>query len=434
MKKRKYLMWAVILLIAAGLFCIAYGQNNKVVLEVGIFSDSNWDVPNANVYTIMDKTVEKFEKEHPGVKVQYESGIRKKDYSEWLSRKAMKGELPDVFFVTSEDFYTYSTMGILKKLDAKVSSDKDFRENYFFKTGMEAGQYHNTQYALPYEIVPKLMFVNRTLLEKEGFSVPETDWTWDDMEKICREVTKDTDGDGVIDQFGTFNYGWKEAAYSNGAEMFDVDGKQAYFSDKKMIDAVKFTKTLDNLNQKRKVTQKDFETGRVAFMPLSFSEYRMYKTYPYKIKKYSGFQWDCTTMPAGPQGDNISEVNTLLVGMNEHTKHEELAWEFMKTLTYDLEIQRDIFHYSQGASSLKYVTGSKYAESIIRRDMDADEKVIDCKLLESVIENGKTVRKFSGYDSAMLFAESRIEEMYENDKNIESSIKILQRDILNFVK
>ena len=434
MKKRKYLLWAVVILIVTGLFCIIYGQNKKVVLEVGIFSDSNWGVPSANAYVAMDRAIEKFEEEHPGVEVHYESGIRKKDYYEWLSRKAMRGELPDVFFVTSEDFYTYSTMGILKELDTRVVIDENFREEYFFKTGIEAGKYHDIQYALPYEMVPKLMFVNRTLLEKEGFSVPDTDWTWDDMEEICRAVTKDTDGDGVIDQFGTYNYGWKEAAYSNDAKMFDVDGKKAYFSDKKMIDAVKFTKTLNNLNQKRKVTQKDFEAGRVAFMPLSFAEYRMYKTYPYKIKKYSGFRWDCTTMPAGPRGDNISEVNTLLVGMNEHTRYEELSWEFMKLLTYDTEVQRNIFKYSQGASGLKYITGSKFAESIIRRDMDANEKVIDCKLLESVIENGKTVREFSGYDSAMLFAESGIEEIYENGKNVESSIKILQRDIVNFIK
>lgn len=434
MKKRKWLLITFCILIVSGIFCVLYRQNKKVVLEVGMFSDSNWDVPTANAYIVMDKAIEKFEKEHPGVEVHYESGIRKKDYSEWLSRKAMKGELPDIFFVVSEDLHTYATKNLLKDLDRKIENDTKLREKYFFRTGLEAGKYGDTQYALPYEIVPKLMFVNRTLLEKEGFSVPDTDWTWDDMEDICQSVTKDTDGDGIVDQFGTYNYGWKEAAYSNDAEMFDVDGEKAFFSNEKMIEAVKFAKKLDLINQKRKVTQEDFEAGKVAFMPLSFSEYRMYKTYPYKIKKYFGFQWDCTTMPSGPRGDNISEVNTLLVGMNNHTKHEELSWEFMKLLTYDTEVQRNIFKYSQGASPLKYITGSKYAESIIRRDMDASEKVIDCELLESVIENGKTIRSFSGYESAMLFAESRIEEIYEDDRNVESSIKILQRDMLKFLK
>ena len=418
-------------LVAAGAI---YNENKKIVLEIGMFSDSNWGVPNANAYKVIDRTIEKFEKDHSGVEVHYESGIRKKDYSEWLSRKAMKGELPDVFFVLSEDFYTYASMGILENLDSEIENDEELRREYFFTTGLEAGEYHESQYALPYEIVPKLMFVNRTLLEREGFSVPNTNWTWDDLERLSRAVTRDTNGDGVIDQFGTYNYSWKEAAYSNGAEMFDADGEKAYFSDKKMVDAVKFAKELERMSQKRKVTQKDFEAGKVAFMPLSFSEYRMYKAYPYKIKKYSGFQWDCTTMPAGPSGDNISEVNTLLVGMKANGKYSALSWEFMKLLTYNTEIQRDIFQYSQGASSLRYITGSKYAESIIRRDMDAGEKVIDCNLLEDVIENGRTVRGFSGYESAMLFAESRIEEIYEDEKYIDSAMKILQRDISNFMR
>ncbi len=434
MKKRKKIFMTFFILILVVIFYIFYCQNKKIVLEVGMFSDSNWDVPTANAYIVMDKAIEKFEKDHPGVKVHYESGIRKKDYSEWLSRKAMKGDLPDIFFIVSEDLHTYATKNLLKNLDYKIENDQNLRKKYFFKTGLDAGKYGDTQYALPYEVVPKLMFVNRTLLEKEGFSVPNTDWTWEDMEHICQSVTKDTNGDGVIDQFGTYNYGWKEAAYSNGAEMFDVEGEKSYFSDDKMIEAVKFVKKLDLIKQKRKVTQEDFEAGKVAFMPLSFSEYRMYKTYPYKIKKYFGFQWDCTTMPSGPKGDNISEVNTLLVGMNNHTKYERLSWDFMKLLTCDTEVQRNILKYSQGASPLKYITGSKYAESIIRRDMDASEKVIDCELLESVIENGKTIKSFSEYESAMLFAESRIGEIYEDDRNVESSIKILQRDMLKFLK
>ena len=51
------------------------------------------------------------------------------------------------------------------------------------------------------------------------------------------------------------------------------------------------------------------------------------------------------------------------------SKHKELAWEFLKMLTSDSSIQREIFEYSQGASVLKYVTGSRYAESMIRKDM-----------------------------------------------------------------
>ena len=46
-------------------------------------------------------------------------------------------------------------------------------------------------------------------------------------------------------------------------------------------------------------------------------------------------------------------MNTLLMGISSKTEHEKLAWEFLKLLTNDEDIQMDIFRYSQGASVLK---------------------------------------------------------------------------------
>ena len=43
------------------------------------------------------------------------------------------------------------------------------------------------QYALPYESVPTLMLVNKTLLKKEHIKMPDNNWTWDDFYKICQK-------------------------------------------------------------------------------------------------------------------------------------------------------------------------------------------------------------------------------------------------------
>ena len=117
------------------------------------------------------------------------------------------------------------------------------------------------------------MFVNKSLLKQEGFLVPEDNWTWDDLYTICSKITKDTDGDGIIDQFGTYNYGWTELLYSNGGQLFNQEGSQVYLTDQKVIDSIKFLKKLLELNKGVKVTQNDFDAGKVAFMPLSFAEY-----------------------------------------------------------------------------------------------------------------------------------------------------------------
>lgn len=435
MNKRKYRLIMVFAGIFFGIFIALYviNKDRQITIELGIFAGSNWDVANANSYVIIDKAIERFEKEHKNVKIHYYSGVLKKDYSEWLSRKLLMGKMPDVFMVLSDDFNHFASLGVLKDLGKLMEYDAAFNKNDYFTTTLLTGQYKEIQYALPYETVPTLMFVNKTLLQKEGIAVPDSDWTWNDLYEICRKVTKDTDGDGHLDQFGTYNYDWLDAVYTNGMVLFEENDSKINLANEKVTKAVKFIKQLYDLNQGKKVTQEDFDNGRVAFMPLSFADYRTYKTYPYKIKKYLNFQWDCITLPAGENGKNISEVNTLLMGINNKTKHEKLAWEFLKLLTYDEEIQMDIFRYSQGASVLKKVTGSKEAEVILQEYMEESEKVIDHELLSRVIEQGMAAPQLLKYNEAVSLANSEIQAIIENDKNIDSSLKILQNKINQYL-
>lgn len=432
---KKVIFSLIVLIILAGSSFFYYrNQEQQITLEFGMFVGSNWGVENANSYIIIDKAIELFEKEHKNVKIHYYSGILKKDYSEWFSGQLMSGSTPDVFMILDNDFYQFASLGVMKKLDKLMQKDDEFNASKYYSTTLSTGVYKGTQYGLPYETVPTLMFVNKTLLQKEGIELPDNDWTWDDLYEICKKVTKDTDGDRILDQFGTYNYNWLEAVYTNGAKLFDVDGTHANFTDPKVIDAIKFAKKINDINSGRKVTQADFDSGKVAFMPLLFSDYRTYKTYPYKIKKYSNFKWDCITLPAGVNGGNISEVNTLLMGISNRTKHEELAWEFLKKLTYDENIQMDIFRYSQGSSVLKSVVSSKLAEAILREDTEVNEKIIDNDLLSQVIEKGITTPKFNKYEESMALAESEVDKIINENKNIDSTLKIFQRKINQYLK
>lgn len=429
--KRKWigvLLGTAVLAAVAGGVAYASGER-EVVLEFGMFTGSYWDVANANSFTIIDQAIETFEAAHPGVRIHYYSGVDKDDYSEWFSRKLLRNETPDVFMVLGSDFHQFTSMGILKDLGPLMAADDTFDESAYFTSAFVSGQYDGTQYALPYETVPTLMFVNQTLLNKEGITVPDENWTWEEFYKICRQVTQDINGDGILDQFGTYNYGWLEAAHSNGADLFNQGGTQSYFGDEKTVQAVKFIAQLQELYQGQTVTQEDFNAGKVAFMPLTFAEYRTYKTYPYKIKRYSNFQWDCITMPAGSQGDNISQVDTLLMGISANTRQTQLAWEFLKLLTCDPAIQTEIFRQSQGASVLKSVTGSRQVEAILQEDMDEGDRVISGALLSRVIEEGCIEPQFKKYEQAMSLANSRINTLLDADNVVDSEMKILQHEV-----
>lgn len=130
------------------------------------FYGSNWEVPGTVHYEILDQAIKKFESKYPNIKVEYEKGILSNDYSEWLSEQILKGTEPDVYLVLDEDFNTLASLGALKNLDMLVGGDKEFDSDVFYSSVYKAGQYEGSQYALPMECNPTLMFVNKTLLQK----------------------------------------------------------------------------------------------------------------------------------------------------------------------------------------------------------------------------------------------------------------------------
>ena len=177
-------------MLAVSCGCLAM-RPGTVTLQFGMFAGSNWDVADANSYTIIDRAIKKFESRHPNVRISYYSGIRKEDYSEWLAEQTLKGNMPDVFMILTDDFDKFSSMGVLKNLDGLMAGDEDFAASDFYETTLNTGKYLGVQYALPYETVPELMFVNKTLLQKDGIDIPDNTWTWNDMYRICSRVTKD---------------------------------------------------------------------------------------------------------------------------------------------------------------------------------------------------------------------------------------------------
>lgn len=123
-----------------------------------------------------------------------------------------------------------------------------------------------------------------------------------------------------------------------------------------------------------------------------------------------------------------------MIGMNRKTKHKRLAWEFLKQLTCEEEMQMDIFRYSQGVSVFKDVARSQEAESILQEDMEEGEQVINSELLYRVIEGGMIEPKFQQYEQIMGLADSEVPKLLLENKNVDSSMKIFQRTINKYLQ
>ncbi|WP_050637461.1 ABC transporter substrate-binding protein [Candidatus Stoquefichus sp. SB1] len=401
----------------------------KVILRIGIFAGSNWDVPSGDCYVIIDEAIERFEKAYPYVQIEYDSGILKEDYSNWLSEQYLKGNEPDVFMILNQDFNTLSSLGALKNLDHLMEND-EFDKTQYYQSALQAGIYQNNQYALPYESNPTLMFVNKTLLEKEGIEMPHNDWTLNDFYNICQKVTKDSHHDGMIDQYGCYNFSWLDSLYSHGVQLFDEEGQECYLNQESVKNAIAFIQKLNQLNQGHTITSYEFDQGQVAFSPMPFSQYRTYKPYPWRVKKYSNFEWDCVKMPSLSTKENSTQVSSLLMGISSRTRHTKTAWEFLKMLTYDEYSQKELFQYSQGISSLKKVTQSPDALSLLNEE----DSQVDMSLLNEVMENTVNHNQFKKYESALRLVDTRILQMIQNDEDLDTSLITLQKEINKYLK
>lgn len=425
-------IWAIL-----GIFTVIFGGiyyfSRPVTLKLGIFAGSNWNVPQPETYAIIDDVIADFEAENPGIRVIYVSGIKKEDYSEWLAEKFVDGDEPDVFFLLADDFNLYATTGALMNLNDFIFRDKSFSSDVYYPAALNFGRYEENLLALPFECTITFMFVNKTLLAKENIDIPRNDWTWKDFLEICRKVTRDTDGDGIIDQFGCYDYTWRQTTVANGLKLFRDDGKTSYFADSRMEAALKFLIELHAINGGREVTPKDFDLGRVAFRPFTLAEYRTYKPYPWRIKKYSSFEWDCIQRPAGTSGKSTSVLDSLLIGMSSRTNHANLAWKLMKKFCFDVKTQRDILKRSPALPVRRDIIISAEAQEIFSWEAN-DTAMMTPADISDAMDAAVMPYKFKNYDAAMRFADAEINKIITGVVPFNNALNKLQKEVNAFLQ
>lgn len=432
MKKHIMIYWLCGIIIVLMMIVISTSSQPQRILQIGIFAGSNWNVPTGSSYERIENAIALFNEKYPDVKVEFQSGIRTDTYEEWLSREIIKDQLPDVFFLPSQMFSTLANNKTLENLTSYSKTDSSFSLDQYYENSLKEGMLENELYALPYESVPTLMFVNKSLLNKEGIEIPKNTWTWDDFYSICQKVSKDTDGDGIQDQFCYYDYTWEDALYSTGTTFYDEINNRADLSSSEVVETVAFMRKLNALNSE-KVTSVMFDKGQVAFQPMNYSDYRTYMPYPWRVKKYSNFEWDCITMPASATGGNISQIDTLMLGLSSRSDNKAMAWEFMKLLSSDDTIQGELAKNSQAVSVIKSVMTSQTVIDALKED-NPGSSGFEMTILNEVMEHGIAIRRTEQYNQIVQIADAGMNELMNNDADIENGLASIQRQIDTYLR
>jgi len=177
-----------------------------------------------------DAYVHTFADARPGVRVELQSANSNAEYRDQVLTSIAAGTPPDVFLLDNIDVPAFIQAGVLLDLApyaARVGvplESFDARVLDIFRRGQAV-------YALPKGFTPMVVAYNRDLFDAAGVPYPRADWTWDEFRAAARALTRDTDGDGVADQFGFWldrrPFMWMASLWALGGDVLCPDGRSA---------------------------------------------------------------------------------------------------------------------------------------------------------------------------------------------------------------
>ena len=162
------------------------------------------------------------------------------------------------------------------------------------------------------------LFWNKRVLQENGYD-PDViydlqkkgEWTWAKFEEMCANLTKDTDNDGVIDQYAmaSFNSEFTWAALqANGGSIVDQDSNGKYYlnleSDNSM-EALNWTKKMFVNYQLPQAEGAAWDYFKTAFTngEVAFYVNQEYDAQPNGLLATMKDDWGMACFPLGPNGD-----------------------------------------------------------------------------------------------------------------------------------
>ncbi len=285
--------------------------------------------------------VKEFNKVYPEINVKI---IHTSQYYDKLKTMIAGGSAPDVMYMGSEYFPSYVTKGALLDITPYIENDPEtnspkFNIDDFFPETVKPFMYKGRYYGIPKDFTPMVLYYNRDLFDKAGIKYPDRNWTWEDFRKAAIALTKDNNGDGIIDQFGFVFESWVGYWISwirqNNGALYDektgkyVIGKEPYLS--RNVESFQFLYDLmykyhcaPTMQESRDMEGTQLlETGRVAMCT-----YGRWRTL--ELKNVKSFKWDVSELPY--KNRRSSTLFTVCYSISSTSSQKENAWRLLKFL------------------------------------------------------------------------------------------------------
>lgn len=138
---------------------------------------------------------------HPDLPVEYVQGTWNSAH-DYLITAFETGDVPDIFHYESSVIIDYAMRGYLADLSPYISAE--MKSDILDVAWKTVTRPNGEITGIPFLIESLVVLYNKSSFEREGIIPPTKDhpWTWNDLQSAARRLTKDTNNDGIIDQYG----------------------------------------------------------------------------------------------------------------------------------------------------------------------------------------------------------------------------------------
>lgn len=287
--------------------------------------------------------VNSFESTHPGIRVVQSQKswnmIRELLYADFSA-----GTGPDVVNVHAN--YAAEFGGA--KYFYPLNTFPDFGEvsSWYVPHLLESTRYGDQYYGLPSCAIAFVLVCNKDLFDREGISPPRT---WSEFREAARRLTKDTDGDGTVDQYGLVLLGGDKGGFAYrmvpfllkaGADVMSDDLKTIRFNSPAGVSAVRLIADMYQVDH-------SVTPGFLAYTLTEINDLFCSDRVAMSIEGpwFRGMVDDKSpgkkfyTVPVPLPDDRLASSDTaatlqdmVMYSVNAHTPHPEQAWELVKYL------------------------------------------------------------------------------------------------------
>lgn len=163
------------------------------------FLDINKDSPRE---VALRRIIENFHADNPDVRVNVESQVWNTMPTKFFMGHET-GDAPDISWINTANLGALVQTGAGADLNELFidSWTNEEEQDFFIRAGWDATLVDGSRYSVPLFHSSQVLFYRADLFEEAGID-PDGIRTWDQLIDAAKALTEDTNGDGVVDQWG----------------------------------------------------------------------------------------------------------------------------------------------------------------------------------------------------------------------------------------